>query len=288
MREGFKKLEKERSNYYNIRKVGNYYLSHMEYVQDSLRPSMNIAIPANHEDCYNLQEYMMWPLMYNVMVSHGEEMINNPHIDKNDPLKIHSKSFFILKKDIPSFKKLPINLIPLSINENNENSFYKLTYKIDEMSEYNLQKILNIYSVDLYNENIFEVFNITIEKMKERQQFLKRKFSLFSVNLHRILTIFFNLFRHKYHPDLYGNLQRKYFTFGLIFIFDYDLNDDGHMIYYLKFMCEPKTRSWWRLKHEPGSRYGEYISFQYLVKSYRYRFCTLCRRTKFKEYKCIL
>jgi hypothetical protein len=25
-------------------------------------------------------------------------------------------------------------------------------------------------------------------------------------------------------------------------------------------MCEPKKRKWWRFKHEPGSRYGEYIS----------------------------
>jgi hypothetical protein len=69
------------------------------------------------------------------------------------------------------------------------------------MSEYSLQTIISIYPVDLYNENIFEVFNITIEKMKERQQFLRRKFSLFSINLHRILTIFFNLFRHKYNPE---------------------------------------------------------------------------------------
>jgi hypothetical protein len=53
-REGFIKLEEKRGDYYNIRNVGNYYLSHMEYVQDHLRPSMNIAIPANREDCYNL------------------------------------------------------------------------------------------------------------------------------------------------------------------------------------------------------------------------------------------
>jgi hypothetical protein len=25
-------------------------------------------------------------------------------------------------------------------------------------------------------------------------------------------------------------------------------------------MCEPNKRNWWRFKHEPGSRYGEYIS----------------------------
>jgi hypothetical protein len=119
---------------------------------------------------------------------------------------------------------------------------------------------LAVIPVDLYKNNIFEVFNITIEKIKKRQQFLKRKFSLFSINLHRILTIFFNLYRHKYNPDLYGNLQRKYLSLGLVFIFDYYVNDQGEMIYYLKFMCEPKTRSWWRFKHETGSRYGEYIS----------------------------
>jgi hypothetical protein len=107
-----------------------------------------------------------------------------------------------LRKDIPSFKKLPIELIPLTININNENFFYKLSYKVDEMSENNLQKILSMYPVDLYKNNIFEVFNDPIELIKKRQQFLKRKFNLFSINLHRILTIFFNLFRYKYHPDL--------------------------------------------------------------------------------------
>jgi hypothetical protein len=67
---------------------------------------------------------------------------------------------------------------------------------------------------------------------------------MFSVDLYRILTIFFNLFSHKYHTNLYGGLQRKYFTFGLIFIFDYNFNAKVQMIYYLKFMCEQKTRNW--------------------------------------------
>jgi hypothetical protein len=90
-RELFKKLEDERGDYYNIRKV-NYYLSNMQYVQDHLRPSINITVPANHEDCYNFDEYMMWLIMYDVMRRHGEQMINNPHVDKNDQLKIHPKS----------------------------------------------------------------------------------------------------------------------------------------------------------------------------------------------------
>jgi hypothetical protein len=236
-RERFKILEEERGNYYNICKVSNYYLSHMEYVQDRMHPSMNIAIPANQEDCYNEQEFMMWPPMYNVMVSDGEDMIDNPHIDKTDPIKIFSKSLIISRKYIPSFKSLPNDIVPLTIKVNNENFFYKLTYKVDEMSEYNLQKVLSMIPVDLYKDNIFEVFNDAIEKIEERQQLLKRKFSLFNINSHRILTIFFNLFRHKYHPDLYGGLQRKYLNFGLIFIFDYEVNNEGQMIYYLKFMC---------------------------------------------------
>jgi hypothetical protein len=184
------------------------------------------------------------------MVSHGEDMINIPHIDKIDPLKILTKLLIIKRKDIPSFKSLPKDIIPLTINVNKNDFIYNLTYNVNEMSEYNLQKIMAVIPVDLYNTNIFEVFNITIEKIERRQQFLKRKFSLFSVNLHRILTIFFNLFRHIYHSDLYGNLRRRYLSLGLIFIFDYDVNDDGQMIYYLKFMCEPFKRNWWRFKHE--------------------------------------
>jgi hypothetical protein len=127
--------------------------------------------------------------MFNVMVSHGEDMIDNPHIDKN----------------IPSFKSLPKDIIPLTVNVSGENFFYNLTYKVDEMSEYSFQKILSLYPVDLFKDNIFEVFNTAIEKMERRYRFLRRKFSLFSVNVQRILTIFFNLFRHNFHPDLYGN-----------------------------------------------------------------------------------
>jgi hypothetical protein len=103
--------------------------------------------------------------------------------------------------------------------------------------------ILRVLLVDLIKNNIFEVFNNTIELLKKRQQFLKRKFSLFSIDLQRKLTILFNLFRHEYHPNLYEGLQRKYFTFGLIFIFDYNVNTEGQIVYYLEFMCEPKTRN---------------------------------------------
>jgi hypothetical protein len=104
-------LEEERGEYYNIRKV-NYYLSHMDYVQDYLHPSMNIAVPVDYEDCYNFEEYMKWPIIYDIMIKQSEHMIDNPHVNKNDPLKIHPMSFIIERKEIPSFNKLPISEIP--------------------------------------------------------------------------------------------------------------------------------------------------------------------------------
>jgi hypothetical protein len=60
----------------------------MDLVQDHFRPSFNIVIPADYEDCNNELEYMMWVFMKDVMRRHGKEMIDNPHVDKNDPLKI--------------------------------------------------------------------------------------------------------------------------------------------------------------------------------------------------------
>jgi hypothetical protein len=55
-------LEDEWGDYYDVSKV-NYYLSNMEYVQDYLRPSINIAIPGDYKDCYNLDELMMWSII---------------------------------------------------------------------------------------------------------------------------------------------------------------------------------------------------------------------------------
>jgi hypothetical protein len=72
----------------------------------------------------------------------------------------------------------------------------------------------------------------------------------------------FNLYRHRYHPNLYGGLQRKYFTPGLIFIFDYNINTKVRKIYNLKFIYEPATRNLWRFKQEKGTRYGELTTFR--------------------------
>jgi hypothetical protein len=76
------------------------------------------------------------------------------------------------------------------------------------------------------------------------------------------LQILFNLYRHRYYPNLYGGLQRKYFTPGLIFIFDHNVNTEGKKIYFLKFMCEPATRNWWIFKQEQGTKYGELMTFR--------------------------
>jgi hypothetical protein len=83
----------------------------MYFVQDNLRPSINITVPADYEDCYNELEYMMWIIMKDIMKRHGEDMIVNPHINKNDLFKIHSESYIIMCEDIPSFEKLSISEI---------------------------------------------------------------------------------------------------------------------------------------------------------------------------------
>jgi hypothetical protein len=140
----------------------------MDFVQDHLSPSMNITIPADHEDCYNSEEYMTWIIMMDLMRRHCEEMIDNPHVDKNNPLIIHPKSYIIERKDIPSFKKLSISELPFTTKLGIfENAPYNLTYKYDEISNYNFQIILRIIPVDLYNKNIFEVFNNATELLKK-------------------------------------------------------------------------------------------------------------------------
>jgi hypothetical protein len=48
---------------------------------------------------------------------------------------------------------------------------------------------------------------------------------------------------------LYGGLLRKDLTLKLKIIFDYNnVNAEGQIVYYLAFMCEPKTRNLWRFK----------------------------------------
>jgi hypothetical protein len=110
------------------------------------------------------------------MRSYGEEIIDNPHVDKINPLKIHPKLFIIDRKDISSFKKLPISEIPyttkLSIFEI---PFYNLTYKYDEKTDYNFRMILRVISVDLIKENIFDVFNNPIELLKKKTTIFKKK-----------------------------------------------------------------------------------------------------------------
>jgi hypothetical protein len=64
------------------------------------------------------------------------------------------------------------------------------------------------------------------------------------------------VYRDRYNPNFYGGLQRKYFTPGLIFIFDYNVRIGEQKIYYLKFMCELKTRNWWRVKQEQSASKG--------------------------------
>jgi hypothetical protein len=86
------------------------------------------------------------------------------------------------------------------------------------------------------------VFNQAVELLKERQYFLKRKFSLFNIDVRRKVIVMFSLFRDRCNPDLYGGVQRKYLVIGLLFIFDDYVNDKGQLAYYLKLVCELKSR----------------------------------------------
>jgi hypothetical protein len=90
--------------------------------------------------------------------------------------------------------------------------------------------ILKVIQVDLYNKNIFEVFNDPVELLRKRQKSLKRKFNLLSIDVRRELAILFNLCRRRYNPNLYGGLQRKHLIPGLIFIFDYNVNGENRKI----------------------------------------------------------
>jgi hypothetical protein len=86
----------------------------MDSVQNHLLSSMNIAVPAIREDCYNLEEFMMWNIMMDVLRKQCEEMIDNLHVDKNNPDIIHPKSYIIQHKNISSFKKLWVLEIPFT------------------------------------------------------------------------------------------------------------------------------------------------------------------------------
>jgi hypothetical protein len=35
----------------------------------------------------------MWDIMMDIISKHGEEVIDNPHVDKNDPDIIHPESY---------------------------------------------------------------------------------------------------------------------------------------------------------------------------------------------------
>jgi hypothetical protein len=61
---------------------------------------MNLDVPANDNDCYNQIEHKMWCILMDVMSKHDEEVMNNPHIEKNNPAIIHPKSYIILYKNI--------------------------------------------------------------------------------------------------------------------------------------------------------------------------------------------
>jgi hypothetical protein len=124
----------------------------MDLVQDHLRPSINIAIPAIYDDCYNEIEYMMWATMKDIMRRHDEEMINNPHADKNNPNIIHPKSYIIKRKEIPSFKKLSISEIPFTTKQGIFGNIpYNVTYKYD-MFDNNFPTILRVIPVDLFRK----------------------------------------------------------------------------------------------------------------------------------------
>jgi hypothetical protein len=135
----------------------------MNYVRDHLRPSMNIPVPADHEDCYNLEKYMMWIIMKD-MKRHGEDIVDNLHVDKNNPLIIHPKSYIIEHKYILSFNKLPLEEIPFTSKQGIfGNILYNVTYKYDEIHDNNFRTLLRVIPVDLFNDNIFKVFNKAIE-----------------------------------------------------------------------------------------------------------------------------
>jgi hypothetical protein len=121
------------------------------------------------------------------------------------------------------------------------------------MTDNDLQIILRMMPVNLYNRNIFEVFNQVVELFKKRQKFLKRNFSLFNIHVRRKFVVLFNIFRDRYNLELYGDVHRKYLVVRLLLIFDDYVNDKGQLVYFLKFRCEPATRKWWRFKYEPGT-----------------------------------
>jgi hypothetical protein len=50
-------IKRKRSRYYNARDIEFYLFFHVYLVEDHLRPSKVIAIPAKAVDCYNEMEY---------------------------------------------------------------------------------------------------------------------------------------------------------------------------------------------------------------------------------------
>jgi hypothetical protein len=116
----------------------------MYLVQNHLRASVNIGVFTNHEDCCNEQEYLKLNIMLDVMSRHGEEVIDNPHVDKNNPdIIIHPKSYIIQRENILSFNDLPVSDIHFISRQSPFNRF-RPRIKYDEMTNNDLQIILRI------------------------------------------------------------------------------------------------------------------------------------------------
>jgi hypothetical protein len=74
-------------------------------VEDDLWPSKTIIIPSKAENCYNKIEFQAFYNMRDIILRIGFDIIPNLHHDPINKSYLSPKSYFVLSKNIISYKK---------------------------------------------------------------------------------------------------------------------------------------------------------------------------------------
>jgi hypothetical protein len=132
----FDLIKRKRSRYYNARDIEFYLFPHVYIVEDHLRPSKVIAIPAKAVDCYNEMEYQAFDNMMDICLRFGYDTIRNPHHDPINKNYLFSKSYFVLSENITSYKKLKKNQLNFSLSLNAiSRKYFKPHFRYNNMSK---------------------------------------------------------------------------------------------------------------------------------------------------------
>jgi hypothetical protein len=198
-RNEFDLIKRKRSRYYDPGNIEFYLFPHVYLVEDHLRPSKIIAIPAKAEDCYNEMEYQAFDNMMDICLRFGYDTIRNPHHHPNNKSYLSSKSYFVPSENITSYKKLIKNELnyPLGLNVLSP-IYFRPHFGYDSMSKEQRDLILKTIDIDPQVDDFLLVLGQAHEMLEQQKKDMGKVLDVTDIAVRIKIGVIYNDFGSRF------------------------------------------------------------------------------------------